>query len=124
VEELLKKSPLFGLTGAAHAAALCSKSGIVYWSEDISRHNAVDRVAGQCLMDKDSFRDKFLVITGRINGEMAQKAAACGIELVASKAPPTDMGVLLGEKLGVTIVGFVRNRRFNAYTYPQRLLTR
>jgi FdhD protein len=123
IEELLKKSPLFGLTGAAHAAALCSsETGILYWGEDISRHNAVDRVAGKCLMAKDSFGDKFLVITGRINGEMARKAAACGIGLVASKAPPTDQGVFLGERLGITIVGFVRNRRFNVYTYPHRLL--
>lgn len=122
IEELLKKSPLFGLTGAAHAAALCSGSGMVYWSEDISRHNAVDRVAGQCLLAGDSFADKFLVITGRINSEMAEKAAVCGIGLVASKAPPTDKGVELAEKLGVTVVGFVRNRRFNVYSHPQRLL--
>lgn len=124
VEELLKKSPLFGLTGAAHAAALCSCSGIVYWSEDISRHNAVDRVAGQCLLAKDSFSNKFLVTTGRINGEMVEKASSCGVGLVASKAPPTDKGILLAGKLGITIVGFVRNRRFNVYTHAQRLLTR
>ncbi len=122
IEELLKKSPLFGITGAAHAAALCSNSGIVYWSEDISRHNAVDRVIGQCLLAGDSFEDKFLVITGRINGDMARKAAACGIKLVASKAPPTDKGVLLARSLGVTVVGFVRNRRFNVYAHPQRLI--
>jgi len=124
MEELLKKSPLFGLTGAAHAAALCRDSGIVYWSEDISRHNAIDRVAGLCLLAGDSFSDKFLVTTGRINGEMVEKASSCGINLVASKAPPTDKGILLAERLGITIVGFVRNRRCNVYTHRQRLLTR
>lgn len=121
VDELLRKSPLFGLTGAAHAAGLCAPCGIVYWSEDISRHNAVDRVLGQCLLNGDSFADKYLVTTGRVNWEMVQKAATCGIGLIASKAPPTDKGVILAEKLGVTVVGFVRNRRFNVYSHPERM---
>ncbi len=122
VDELLRKSPLFGLTGAAHAAGLCSTCGIVYWNEDVSRHNAVDRVLGQCFLEGNSFEDKFLVTTGRMNWEMVQKAASCGVGLVASKAPPTDKGVTLAEELGVTLVGFVRNRRFNVYSHPERMV--
>jgi molybdopterin-guanine dinucleotide biosynthesis protein A len=123
MEDLLKKSPLFGVTGAAHAAALCSSNGIFCWDEDISRHNAVDKVIGQCLMMKENLTDKFLLITGRINAEMVKKAAVCGVQLVVSKAPPTDKGIELARESGITIVGFVRNRRFNVYCHPQRVLS-
>ena len=71
--------------------------------------------------ERRSFADKYLVTTGRVNWEMVQKAATCGIGLIASKAPPTDKGVILAEKLGVTVVGFVRNRRFNVYSHPERM---
>ena len=118
VDDLLRISPLFGLTGAAHAAALCSACGIVYWSEDIGRHNAVDRVVGQCFLEGDSFEDKYLATTGSINSEMVKKAAACGVRLIASKAPPTDLGVGLADRLGISVVGFVRNNRLNVYTHP------
>jgi FdhD protein len=70
-------------------------------------------------VEGSSFEDKFLVTTGRINHEMVHKAAVCGIRVVASKAPPTDKGIELAERLGVTLAGFVRNRRLNVYSHPE-----
>lgn len=124
LDDLLRRSPLFQMTGGVHAAALCDAGGILVWHDDIGRHNAVDKVVGHALLDGITQSDKFLALTGRINSEIAAKVASAGIPVVATKAPPTSLGVAVAGQAGVTVVGFVRNLRLTVYTCPERIVGR
>lgn len=126
VQELAKKmqesSVLFRTTGGIHSAALCSPDEIVYMCEDIGRHNAVDKIVGLCLENKISFADKILLSSGRVSSEILIKTAKLGIPVLASRAAPTTLSVDLAENLGITLIGFVRGRRFNIYSHQQRVI--
>ncbi len=121
-EDLLQRSLLFKMTGASHAAALCDYNGIILWHEDIGRHNAVDKVIGHAFVKGIPLGDKILALTGRINSEIVGKAIAANIPVVASKAPPTDIAVKTALREGVTIIGFVRNRRMTIYSNSKRVI--
>ncbi|HHY12867.1 MAG TPA: formate dehydrogenase accessory sulfurtransferase FdhD [Firmicutes bacterium] len=121
-DDLLQRSSLFKMTGACHAAALCDENGIVLWHEDIGRHNAVDKVIGHAFLEKIPLNDKMLAITGRINSEIVDKVVSANIPVVASKAPPTDVAVRTAQKAGVTVIGFVRNRRMTVYSNSERVV--
>ncbi len=123
-DDLLQRSSLFKMTGACHAAALCDKDGILLWHEDIGRHNAVDKVIGHAFLEKIPLNDKMLAITGRINSEIVDKVVSANMPVVASKAPPTDVAVRTAQKAGVTVIGFVRNRRMTVYSNSERVVHR
>ncbi|MGE5483736.1 MAG: formate dehydrogenase accessory sulfurtransferase FdhD [Ignavibacteriales bacterium] len=124
LDDLLRRSRLFQMTGAAHAAALWDGRGILVWHEDIGRHNAVDKVIGHSFLNGINLTDKMLVLTGRINSEIVAKVISAGIPIVASKAPPTDLGVAAASRAGVTVVGFVRDRRITVYSCLERVAGR
>jgi len=115
------KSEVFKSTGGVHAAALASEAAIELFSEDIGRHNAVDKVFGRCLIEGIDTRDKLLLVTGRISSEILLKVARRGIPALISKSAPTDSGVKLAEKLGITLIGFVRGHRMNVYAHAERV---
>ncbi len=121
LDDLLQRSSLFKMTGASHAAALCDDTGILCWHEDIGRHNAVDKTIGHGFLEGILLGDKMLALTGRINSEIVEKVVSAGIPALASKAPPTDLAVRIAERAGVTVIGFVRNRRLAVYSCPERL---
>ncbi len=122
MDGLLDKSLLFKLTGAVHAAALCQEGVMVGWQEDISRHNAIDKVIGQAFVDGRELSAMALATTGRINLQVVKKVASVGIKAIMSKAPPTDKAVRLARDLGITVIGFVRGRRFTVYAHPERVV--
>jgi FdhD protein len=121
-DDLLNRSSLFRMTGASHAAALCDNKGILLWHEDIGRHNAVDKVIGHAFLERLPLNNKMVALTGRINSEIVDKMISAQIPVVASKAPPTDVAVRIANKTGVTIVGFVRNRRMTVYSNSERVI--
>ncbi len=121
VRMLQERGQTFKETGGVHSAALCSREGIVLFSEDIGRHNAVDKIVGQALMEGISLDDKLMVTSGRISSEILLKAGKLGIALIASRAAPTTLSVELAEKLGITLVGFLRAGRMNLYAHAWRL---
>jgi FdhD protein len=84
-------------------------------AEDVGRHNAVDKVKGQALLDGVETRDRILLSTGRISSEMLLKAARMGVPVVASRTSPTEMAVALAEQLNVTVCGYVRPDGLNLY---------
>ncbi|MDI3280538.1 MAG: formate dehydrogenase accessory sulfurtransferase FdhD [Bacillota bacterium] len=117
-----ERTRLFLLTGCAHSAALCTPAGeVLAVREDIGRHNAVDKVIGCALAEGWALEDKLLFTTGRISSEILIKAAKARIPVLASHSAPTELAVAFGEELGVTILGFVRGRRMNVYTHPERV---
>jgi len=108
-------------TGGVHSAALADAKGIIVFSEDIGRHSAVDKVIGECLLKGVSMRNRVLLTSGRISSEILMKISRAGIPVVISKSAPTDMGVSIAEKIGITLVGFARGNRMNVYSNERRI---
>lgn len=118
----LASQPLFDATGAVHAAVAFDGSGsVVVAREDVGRHNAVDKVVGRLLLDGALPAAALaLYVSGRASFEIVQKAWAAGFGTVVSVSAPTALAVDTARRAGITLVGFVRDDRFNVYS-PERL---
>jgi FdhD protein len=115
--------PAFDTTGGLHAAGLFTPQGeLVLAREDVGRHNAVDKVLGAAARQRLASGDHVLFVSGRTSLEIVQKAAACGVPVVAAVSAPTSLAVRYATSLGVTLVGFVRGARLNVYSHAERLV--
>ncbi|MEW5921325.1 MAG: formate dehydrogenase accessory sulfurtransferase FdhD [Bacillota bacterium] len=119
---LQERSLLFHATGGVHSAALAEEGQILVYSEDIGRHNAMDKIVGECLVRGISLHDRILLSSGRLSVEIVLKGAKMGLPLIVSRSAPTSLAVELADRMGITLVGFVRGSRFNIYTHEERIL--
>jgi len=123
VNQLNFKAEGFRRTGGLHVAAIYTAEGqLVALAEDVGRHNAVDKVVGMAALNKVDFATCFLALSGRMSGDVAFKAAKVGLSIVASLAAALSSGIALAEAAGLTLCGFVRGKRINVYTCPERIL--
>jgi len=123
VKEFQHRSKVYRATGGVHSAALCDTTSILVFAEDIGRHNAIDKIFGQCLLGDIPTDDRMIITSGRISSEILLKVAKRNIPVLISKSAPTDLGVRLANDLGITLIGFVRGSRMNAYTNGWRVVT-
>jgi len=121
VSEFQRRSQVYRATGGVHSAALCDTKSILVFSEDIGRHNAIDKIIGECILNDISTDDHIVITSGRISSEILLKVAKRSIPIVISKSAPTNLGVRLADDLGVTLIGFVRGKRMNVYTNSWRV---
>ncbi|MFC2019567.1 formate dehydrogenase accessory sulfurtransferase FdhD [Chloroflexota bacterium] len=122
VNQFQHSSQLYRATGGVHSAALCSHKDIIVFAEDIGRHNAIDKIFGECILNDIATDDRMIITSGRISSEVLLKVAKRGIPILISKSAPTDYGVELADTLGVTLISFVRGKRMSVYTHQQRVV--
>lgn len=113
----------FDQTGGLHASGLFSVDGqLIAIREDVGRHNALDKVIGsQVLAGALPLNDRILMVSGRVSFEIVQKAAVAGIPILCAVSAPSDLAIATADRLGVTLVGFLRADGFNVYSHDGRI---
>jgi FdhD protein len=123
VSEFQHRSDVYLATHGVHSAALCDRKSILVFSDDIGRHNAIDKIFGKCLLEDISTIDCLVITSGRISSEILHKVAKRNIPIIVSISVPTNLGVRIADDLGITLIGSVRGRRkMNVYTNGWRIL--
>ncbi len=121
VSEFQHGSKVYLATHGVHSAALCDRKGVLVFSEDIGRHNAIDKIFGQCLLEDIPTDEHMIITSGRISSEILHKVAKRGIHTIISISAPTNQGVRLADNLGITLIGSVRGKKMNVYTNKWRV---
>lgn len=123
VDEFQHHSRLFQSTHGVHSAALCDAKNILVFADDLGRHNALDKVFGECLLKDIPIADRIVITTGRVPSEQILKVAKRKIPIMISLTVPSDLGVRLADELGITLIGSVKRNRMNIYTNKWRVVT-
>jgi FdhD protein len=122
-DRLREAQAAFERTGGLHAAGLFETDGrLVAVREDVGRHNALDKVIGSRVLAREMpLWDRILLVSGRVSFEIVQKAAVAGIPIVCAVSAPSDLAIRLADRVGLTLVGFLRADGFNVYTHDGRI---
>ncbi|WP_340109061.1 formate dehydrogenase accessory sulfurtransferase FdhD [Pikeienuella sp. HZG-20] len=108
--------------GAIHGAVLCREARPLVYMEDVGRHNAVDKIAGWMRMEGETGADKIFYTTGRLTSEMVIKSALMGVPILASRSGFTAWGVEIARRVGLTLIGRMRGKRFICLSGAERLI--
>jgi FdhD protein len=121
--KLRAQQVIFGETGGLHAAAAFNAHGeIILVREDVGRHNAVDKIIGALLRRKQLPADDLgIIVSGRTSFELMQKIIVAGVPLLAAVSAPSSLAISLAKEFEVTLVGFLRGKKFNTYSSDHRI---
>jgi FdhD protein len=126
---LYERSDLYNRSGGVHTSILVrpgtasdGKLDVVAVGEDIGRHNTIDKLRGETLLRGVDPSGGTIVSSGRISSEMLLKAALMRTPIVGSRTSPTQLAITLAERLGLTVVGYIRSASMNVYTHPERII--
>ena len=121
-EKVRESQQLFSATGGTHGAAIFDRAGaLLAFSEDVGRHNALDKAIGKVLFSRKEKEASICILSSRLSYEMVQKAARLGIEVLAGASAPTKLAIDLAQSVNLTLIGFLRKGRCNIYTSPDRI---
>jgi FdhD protein len=114
---------LYARTRGVHTAGLVDplRRKLLVTTEDVGRHNTIDKLLGICLLEGIETRSRVLLATGRISSEMLRKGALMGCPVIASRNSPTSLSVEIAEAWNITLIGYVRRGSMRVYTHPQRV---
>lgn len=121
MKQLQEKMELYRLSGGVHTSALADAENLIVVTDDIGRHNTLDKIQGECLLRQIPTKDRIVLTTGRVSSEMLLKAAKMGAPIVVSRHTPTGAAIALARELNITLVGHVRGGRLWVYSHPDRL---
>lgn len=113
---------LFRRTGGVHTAALARQETILLRREDVSRHGALEKLAGACLREKFPMAGTILVFSGRVSHEIVSMAGRMGCGAIIARSAPTDLACRTAEEREMVLIGFAREESFNLYTCPHRVV--
>lgn len=115
INKFNNKSDIFFKTGGVHSVGISDFNEILFFEEDIGRHNALDKIIGRCLEEKIDVNNKVILTSGRITSEIILKCAKLNINHIVSRSAATDKAIELARKLNLSVIGFARNTKMNIY---------
>jgi FdhD protein len=121
VRRFQHSSLIYVKTHGVHSAALCDEKRILVFSEDIGRHNAIDKIFGKCLLEDIPTDDRMVITSGRTTSEIMHKAARRRVPIIVSISAPSNLGVSVAENLGLTLIGSAKSKGMNVYTNAWRV---
>ena len=122
MRQLFEGADMYRASRGIHAAALSDGHRILLLSEDVGRHNALDKILGEAMTLGIPTENRILLTTGRISSEMLRKGAHMGTPFLISRTSPTTLSIDAAKRLGVTVIGYARRNSFTVYTHPERLV--
>ncbi|RDE22902.1 formate dehydrogenase accessory sulfurtransferase FdhD [Motiliproteus coralliicola] len=121
LDSLRQQNEIYKQAGAVHGCALCQGTEVLSFVEDVGRHNAVDTLAGEMLLQRRQGDDKIFYTTGRLTSEMVIKVAQMGIPILLSRSGVTRMGMELARQVGLTLIGRAKGKSFLVFNGQQRI---
>ncbi len=123
-EKIKSDQLVFSVTGGIHATALFDETGkLELIQEDVGRHNAFDKAVGKKLLNENIPLSKSIgLVSGRTSFELLQKAVMAGLPILCAIGAPSSLAVELAEEFNITLIGFLKEKSFNIYTHPERIL--
>lgn len=121
LRRLYREAELYRSTGGVHTSALSDGQQLLVVASDVGRHNSLDKIQGQCLLEGIDTRDRILLTTGRLSVEMLNKAARMQVPVLVSRTSPTDLAVEMAKAWGITLIGYARGGHMHVYSGEEQV---